>query len=197
MALTRAQLIDAAVRLCLEQGYEQTTVSQIADAVGVSERTFARYFPAKETVLLALVDDLTAAVADEMTRIPPEVPALGALRDAHLAVLGRVRSGGVPGLTVGGIAQLLRVLNAAPELRASALTTRLGISAVIAARTGAPPGHRDHELVAWAWAAITAAASGDHEEHEAATPLGPELFAERLDGAYRLFTGLAAGIAQP
>ena len=47
---TRATLISAAVKLCLEQGYEHTTVDQIAAAAEVSPRTFSRYFATKDAV---------------------------------------------------------------------------------------------------------------------------------------------------
>ena len=49
---TRATLISAAVELC-EQGYEHTTVDQIAAIAEVSPRTFSRYFATKEAVCLA------------------------------------------------------------------------------------------------------------------------------------------------
>jgi AcrR family transcriptional regulator len=49
---TRQLLVDTAVRLFAEQGYEQTTVAQIAAAADVATKTFFNYFPTKEDVLL-------------------------------------------------------------------------------------------------------------------------------------------------
>ena len=41
-------LVDAAVELCITQGYESTTVEQIAAAAEISTRTFSRYFATKD-----------------------------------------------------------------------------------------------------------------------------------------------------
>ncbi len=46
-------LVAAAIELSLEQGWEATSVEQIADRVDVSARTFHRYFPSKDDVLFA------------------------------------------------------------------------------------------------------------------------------------------------
>ncbi|CAA0137555.1 Putative mycofactocin biosynthesis transcriptional regulator MftR [Mycolicibacterium vanbaalenii] len=48
---TRAALVEAALNLFSANGYDQTTTDNIAEAVGVSPRTFFRYFPTKESVL--------------------------------------------------------------------------------------------------------------------------------------------------
>ena len=50
-ARTRRALIDAAVELFDRQGYEQTTVAQIAAAAEISTRTFFGYFASKEDLL--------------------------------------------------------------------------------------------------------------------------------------------------
>lgn len=48
---TRLRIIQAATRLYLERGFEKTTADQIAEASGISRRTFFRYFPTKESVV--------------------------------------------------------------------------------------------------------------------------------------------------
>jgi AcrR family transcriptional regulator len=49
---TRLAIQAEAFRLFAEQGYDETTVEQIADAAAISARTFFRYFPTKEDVVM-------------------------------------------------------------------------------------------------------------------------------------------------
>jgi AcrR family transcriptional regulator len=79
--LVREAIADAAWRLFAAEGYEATTVADIARAAGVSRRTFFRYFSSKEDVVVgtsdALAEDLLAAFA----RRPPGEPPLEAVRE--------------------------------------------------------------------------------------------------------------------
>src|ERR1700681_1345781 len=50
--LAQATIEETALRLFQQQGYEHTSIQDIADAVMMSSRTFFRYFASKEEVLL-------------------------------------------------------------------------------------------------------------------------------------------------
>lgn len=52
-AETRKAIADAALDLFLRNGYEQTTLDEIATAAGISRRTFFLYFESKEEILQA------------------------------------------------------------------------------------------------------------------------------------------------
>jgi len=83
-ARTRALLQAAALRLFSEQGYDATTVEQIAREAGVSHMTFFRHFPTKDAVVL---DDgfdpaIAAAVAAAPTGLPPMMRVCAGLRSA-------------------------------------------------------------------------------------------------------------------
>ena len=88
---TQERLIQAALDLYSEQGYEQTTVSQIADRIGVTSRTYFRYFPDKREVLfasgLAMREAVVTGTAQALqTRPPFEAVLAGAVaaRDVFL-----------------------------------------------------------------------------------------------------------------
>lgn len=63
----RSQMAASAEALFIAKGFEETTVDEIAAAVGISQRTFFRYFASKDDVILdnldRLAEDLLAAVA--------------------------------------------------------------------------------------------------------------------------------------
>ena len=78
----RGRLEEAAFALYAERGYEQTTVAEIAERAGLTERTFFRHFADKREVLFsgadALQDALVTAVADAPAAAPPiEAAAMG------------------------------------------------------------------------------------------------------------------------
>lgn len=54
----RHRMLTESLRLFREKGFEQTTVSEITQAAGVAKGTFFNYFPTKETVLLALGEQM-------------------------------------------------------------------------------------------------------------------------------------------
>ncbi|WP_174189205.1 acyl-CoA-like ligand-binding transcription factor [Nocardia barduliensis] len=77
---TRRNIRVEAFRLFREQGYNETTIEQIAAAAEVSPSTFFRYFPTKEQLVLA--DDLDPLMLEALRRQPREVSPLQAFRGA-------------------------------------------------------------------------------------------------------------------
>jgi AcrR family transcriptional regulator len=79
-ARTRAAIREHALRLFREQGYDATTVEQIAEAAEVSPSTFFRYFPTKEDVVLQ--DDMDLLWMDVFRAQPPDLGPIAAMRTA-------------------------------------------------------------------------------------------------------------------
>ena len=67
----RQDLAAAAMELFANQGYEETTVDQIAAAAGVARRTFFRYFRSKEEAIFPDHDDTLVRVADLLAGADP------------------------------------------------------------------------------------------------------------------------------
>jgi len=69
----RQELMAAAAKLFAERGYDATRVSDIVAAVGVSQATFFWYFPTKEHVLVAMMEEMV----EELLRLAAEMRRMG------------------------------------------------------------------------------------------------------------------------
>ncbi|GAB3597508.1 TetR/AcrR family transcriptional regulator [Microbacterium tumbae] len=81
-AALRQEIADAALELFVRHGFETTTVDAIVDAVGISRRSFFRYFGTKEDVLLGDLNTRGDAVARALAARPATEGAWEALRGA-------------------------------------------------------------------------------------------------------------------
>ncbi|MFJ3780091.1 TetR family transcriptional regulator [Streptomyces sp. NPDC090075] len=86
-AKTRRLLQQEALRLFLEQGYDNTTVEQICDAVDISASTFFRYFPTKEDVIFT--DDYDPLAEEPITARDPSEPIRDVVRATLFDLLER------------------------------------------------------------------------------------------------------------
>ena len=87
---TRGRLERAALDLFTEQGYDRTTVAQIAKRANLTERSFYRWFPDKREVLFG-GDDLEKQLVAAINAVPVGTPALPTLLAAFPAAKDVVR----------------------------------------------------------------------------------------------------------
>jgi AcrR family transcriptional regulator len=86
----RGRLAKAAMELYAEQGFEQTTVAEIAARAGLTERTFFRHFTDKREVLFYGTEMLRGLLTRAVTDSPPSATTLdtvGAAFEAACALL--------------------------------------------------------------------------------------------------------------
>lgn len=103
-----------ALRLFSTQGYDQTTVEQIAAEAGVSRRTYFRYYDSKTSVLWGAFDHEVDVIADLLRESPAELPIMDAVRQAVVAA-DHYKAEDVPELRMR-----MRLIAAVPEIAASA-----------------------------------------------------------------------------
>lgn len=186
---TRVSLIEAAAELCLERGYDNTTVEQIAAAADVSPRTFNRYFPTKQAVVAAITDDLDDLIAEAMDRLPPGGTVYDDLLAASVDVLDSRNGYETPGFR--RLAMLIQIINASVSYRASALALRHDVTnqatmRVMARRMGVPAGDRAVTLATDVWAVIFADSFAGLGQ-PGNDPFEPEVICERLATTVELF----------
>lgn len=85
---TRHTIQTQALRLFAEKGYQATTIQEIAAAAEVAPRTFFRYFPTKEDVVLQ--DDFDVLALEAFQAQPPGLGPVAALRAAMRAVFAEL-----------------------------------------------------------------------------------------------------------
>ncbi|WP_034089636.1 TetR/AcrR family transcriptional regulator [Streptacidiphilus albus] len=80
---TRARIIDVALELFAEHGYEKTSLREIADRLGVTKAALYYHFRTKEDILAGIVDTMSAPI-DEAIAWGLDQPYSPALRDEIL-----------------------------------------------------------------------------------------------------------------
>jgi len=122
----------------LPQGFEETTVDQIAVGAGISRRAFFRYFDSKPDVLRAEFDTEVATIRALLDPVPAGLPIMEAVRQAVLAA-NHYQAADVPELR-----GRMSLIGSVPGLIASAAVHddawERAISDFVARRTGQPAG---------------------------------------------------------
>jgi AcrR family transcriptional regulator len=195
---TRATLIDAAIELCERQGFEQTTVEQIAAIADVSPRTFSRYFATKEAVCLALADDAIDVAAVELARLPREMNHLEALYRAWVTMYRNTKTAGAGEVSASRLMSTLRIILSSSTLRQAVMEFRPhAVNLELARRMGADLTDRGVQLVADVWAAISMTALAHLGRDTGWKGVDIDDAVDRIDKTFAQFAGLAEGVAEP
>ncbi len=155
---TRRQLVGSAIVLSREHGFANATIEQIAAAVDVSPRTFARYFATKEAAILSVIHDMAETALHHLDDAAPTMGPLDSLVRAHLAMLDEVH-GGRHAVTPALLAGTLLVIGESPVLRPLAIgLTPVGLLDWVARRMGVGPDASGPWLVMRVWSSILSCA---------------------------------------
>jgi AcrR family transcriptional regulator len=149
---TRQALLAAALGLFAERGFADTTVAAIAERAGVTEMTFFRHFPSKDSVL---VDDpydplMAQAIAGADPALHPMRAVVAGVRDAWAAV---------PAPAAAAVRERLRVVAVTPGLRGALARNSVATEQAIAGalRSRGVPARPALVVAAAAVAAVNAA----------------------------------------
>ncbi|MEU6877224.1 TetR family transcriptional regulator [Streptomyces sp. NPDC046712] len=137
---TRDTLLRVALELFTTQGYEQTTVDEIVDAVEVSQRTFFRYFSSKEEVAFAVQHMVEDRFVQALAERPPEEGPLDALRNAVLSAWDTIGEAIMEVVPVELYLRTFQMIESTPALLAAHLRrsseTEEAVARLIAEREG-------------------------------------------------------------
>ncbi|WP_020663543.1 TetR/AcrR family transcriptional regulator [Amycolatopsis benzoatilytica] len=116
--LASREILDTALRLFTEQGYDETSIAQIAREAGVSQRTLFRYFGTKEDLLGGNQEQFRQVLTTVISEQPAEADAWAVLR-AGLAAVQSLHD------SRDQAVERFRLLHTTPSLRAGWLEKRL------------------------------------------------------------------------
>jgi AcrR family transcriptional regulator len=198
-ARTRATLLDAAVELCDRQGFERTTVDQIAAIADVSPRTFSRYFATKDAIAVALIDDATDVAAAELARQPTDIGHFEALRRSYVSMYTSTKSAPPGALSADRVMCTVRIIMSSPTLRQTTLEYRPhAVNIELAKRLGVDIEHRRLKLVSAIWGSIIVTALADLSEHGVDwEDVGIDGIVARLEATFVEFLGEIGNGGQP
>lgn len=91
-AATRATILDAAISLFLERGFDAVTVREIADKADVTPRTVFMHFPQKEALLFGDEDEQHERLAGAVRDRAPGTTVSAALKRHYLAEIEKMSS---------------------------------------------------------------------------------------------------------
>jgi TetR/AcrR family transcriptional regulator, regulator of mycofactocin system len=111
---SRRELELIALRLFTEQGFDDTTIDQIAAEAGVSRRTFFRYFSSKASVLWSEFDTEVDTIRGALAEMPVDMSMMDAIRKA-VVTANHYHAEDVPELRTR-----INLISSIPELHASA-----------------------------------------------------------------------------
>ncbi|MFF3509996.1 TetR/AcrR family transcriptional regulator [Streptomyces sp. NPDC002573] len=137
---TRTAIRKATYRLVQEQGYDATTIEQIAEAAEVSPSTVFRYFPTKEDIVIT--DEYDPILEEELRARPADEPLTRSLRHVVAIAVERSMSGEYE--TADEMRLRGRLMVEVPAVRSrmneSMSVTGQMMCRVVAERTGRDPG---------------------------------------------------------
>jgi AcrR family transcriptional regulator len=144
-AATRLDIAETAAALFADHGADATTVDEIADAAGISTRTFWRYFTSKEQALAPLLSHQVDEVIEHVRRRPADEGVVDALIEAMRETL-------LAPSEAARLASLIRLVQDGPALRAVWLdihkTAEERLIPAFAERLRAPAGSLEVRLAA-------------------------------------------------
>lgn len=185
---------DVALLVLAERGFDATSMAHIAEATGIPADDFVRTVGTKDSIVLAVAEDMLVAVIDVLGDIDAQTPLVEALMTAHAQVVNNIIDGNGP-VPNERMRCMSKAITSSAELqkKVAAQRTRV-LSGVLADRFGTSTDDRRVKQGLKLWSAVLAATYLDvldkHGRYDPDVDVeSPEGMRARLHRAFRIVTG--------
>ena len=190
--------VDIALSLLAEQGFDATSMVQIAEATGISPEDVVRVLGPKDAIVLNVAEAMLVAVVSALTDVDAETPIVEALMTAHSRVVADIIAGTGPVMSER-MRCMSKAITSSADLQKKVAAQRTKIlSIVLAEHYGTTTQDRRVTRGLKLWSAVLAATYMDvldkqgrfdpHVDVES-----PEFMRDRLNRAFRIVTGRPTG----
>jgi AcrR family transcriptional regulator len=184
--------------LFADQGFDATSMANIAEAIGIPPQDVVRTIGTKEGVVLSVAGDMLASVVKALAEIDPQTPVVEALFAAHASVLTDIVAGAGP-ITLVRMRHMGKAITSSPDLQKAVAAQRTEmLSDVLADHFGRSMSDRSVQHGLKLWSAVLAATYLDVLDKQGrfdpdVDVESPESLRNRLNRAFRVITGRPAG----
>jgi len=181
--VVREELTEAALSLIAVEGYEHMTIERIAEAAGMSRRTFFRYFQSKEDLIVAFLGDVGRRLVEALAARPT--------RETHAVAVRVAFSGFVDSCAQhpGRVLRFTEIILADPSLRGHFLEKQSQWSAALATELARRAGKDVNADMGPSLAAAAAMAAFDTALNWWAAHGGAESLGDLFDRAFSQVSG--------
>jgi AcrR family transcriptional regulator len=188
------EAVDVALTLLAEQGFDATSMAQIAEATGIPVSEVERALGTKDEIVLRIAEEMLGSVVKALSEVDAQTPLVEALMTAHSSLLADIINDTGP-VSLERMRRMGKAITSSPDLQKKVGAQRVEmLTSVLADRfeTSASDTRVQHGLKLWS--AVLAATYLDVlDKHGRFDPEvdeeSPDYLRNRLNRAFRIVTG--------
>ncbi len=186
--------VDVALTLLAAQGFDATSMAQIAEATGIPAEDVVGVLGTKEAIVLKVAKDMLGSVAKALADTDPQTPLVDALMSAHSTVVADIVADTGP-VRLERMRRMGKAITSSPDLQKMVAAQRAEmLTGVLADRFGTSATDQRVQSGLKLWSAVLAATYLDVlDRHGRFDPLvddeSPDYLRDRLNRAFRIVTG--------
>jgi AcrR family transcriptional regulator len=188
------EAVDVALTLLAEQGFDATSMSQIADATGIPVDEVEDALGTKDEIVLRIAEDMLGSVVKALSEVDAQTPLVEALMTAHSEVLADIINDTGP-VSLERMRRMGKTITSSPSLQKKVGAQRVEVlTRVLADRFATSVADTRVQQGLKLWSAVLAATYLDVlDKHGRFDPEvdeeSPEYMRNRLNRAFRIVTG--------